>query len=138
MYKRQDLISSTHITSYDEEDVQDGLINDSIRDKSSLQISKEELKLKLEESFNRIYNLESENKLLKLNKNTTNSDHDTVKFDNASMNEHLETSVENRASQDSSNEFEDSGLAKPFLTELEQSLSSHHGIQAAISESEIT
>lgn len=133
-----DLISSTHITSYDEEDVQDGLINDSIRDKSSLQISKEELKLKLEESFNRIYNLESENKLLKLNKNTTNSDHDTVKFDNASMNEHLETSVENRASQDSSNEFEDSGLAKPFLTELEQSLSSHHGIQAAISESEIT
>ncbi|KAL6454430.1 hypothetical protein SBY92_003895 [Candida maltosa Xu316] len=65
-----DLIS-TNMTSYggeeEEDDGQDG-------ERKSYQhpLSKEDLKLKLEESFNRIYNLENENKLLK--KSLTRSD----------------------------------------------------------------
>lgn len=60
-----DLIS-TNLTSYGDEDQTDqvpegGNANSNIQNP----LSKEDLKLKLEESFNRIYNLENENKLLK-------------------------------------------------------------------------
>ena len=64
-----DLIS-TNLTSYGDEDQTDqvpegGNANSNIQNP----LSKEDLKLKLEESFNRIYNLENENKLLKKNLN---------------------------------------------------------------------
>lgn len=56
-----DLISSTQLTNYNDDEHEHDLDVDRIDTK----VSKEELRLKLEESFNRIYNLENENKKLK-------------------------------------------------------------------------
>ncbi|CAK7902759.1 hypothetical protein CAAN1_18S01156 [[Candida] anglica] len=67
-----DLIASTHITSYNEEEKDEMKLDDSPEfygelntQPQSTELSKEALKLKLEESFNRIYKLESQNSILK-------------------------------------------------------------------------
>lgn len=106
-----DLISSTHITSYDDDD--DGLVKHSFEDKSH--ISKEELKLKLEESFNRIYNLESENKLLKNeSKPQANELPNTIKpISEDKSNDNAPASLERS---------KDLSLPSSFLSELENTL----------------
>jgi hypothetical protein len=126
-----DFISSTHLTCYDDDD--DGLVKDSFgSEKNSLHISKEELKLKLEESFNRIYNLESENNLLKLNENsllklnervkpihpvpednTINHSSKDNKIINHSKNNKIDLTTNSSNSEDSHN---------TFLSELESKL----------------
>lgn len=92
-----DMINSTQRTSFDDNPTE----NDSdgeITNRRVAQLGNEELKQKLEESFNRIYNLESENHQLKnkrISENATvktgNSTHTVVdpqKMSSESMNDH--------------------------------------------------
>ncbi|KAK6459072.1 Mysoin-binding motif of peroxisomes-domain-containing protein [Scheffersomyces xylosifermentans] len=132
-----DLISSTQITSYDDDDI-DGLVKGTKSDDKSQEISQEELKLKLEESFSRIYNLENENKILKLNKNMTNSDHDTIKYENGSVSEQQSNSNDNTHQLDNKKNCEkEFKLNGPFLSELERSLAHKISQNSILGNSEV-
>lgn len=89
-----DLVSSTHVTSFAEDD----------ETKKSPSLSKEELRNKLEESFARIYRLESENKTLKESTVTSDTVQSVV--------------------VEEGNEASASELAPSFLGELESALTS--------------
>ena len=124
-----DFISSTHLTCYDDDD--DGLVKDTFgSDKNSLHISKEELKLKLEESFNRIYSLESENSLLKLNENNLNLNENNLMNERVKPIHPAEDNTLNKIVNHSNNNKTDpttnsSNNEDPhstFLTELESKL----------------
>ncbi|RCK62335.1 hypothetical protein Cantr_09236 [Candida viswanathii] len=81
-----DLIS-TNLTSYGEEEETGQQGNGNHRNSNGGQhpLSKEDLKLRLEESFNRIYSLENENKLLKKNLNGDASTQEEENDDLASI-----------------------------------------------------
>lgn len=112
-----DLLASTQITSFEDDD---GAI---LGTNGNEQFTKEELKSKLEESFNRIYNLEQENQTLKsssLASNDTSNNTKTIKVLNSNsipdlneISEDLESTFQNRSKNDIL-----------FTSQLERALSS--------------
>jgi len=123
-----DLISSTQLTNYDDE-------QDDINDSNISKISKEELRLKLEESFSRIYNLENENKILKSNHQDIveeNESEKKVSFESTkeltNNNDKTEGPPENSAENDKVSKTLRKERSKSriidgsFLNELEQTL----------------
>lgn len=105
-----DLLASTQVTSFDEDD---GTIN------GGHHLSKEELKLKLEESFNRIYNLEHENENLKLRSNSTQDDPDV---NNLITHEHMDDDANEFTESFESTVKNESKHNQSFLDQLEKSL----------------
>lgn len=107
-----ELLSSTQITTYDDD--HDGSIDDRAgTEKQSL--SKEDLKLKLEESFNRIYNLENENENLKLKSLVDNTLSD-------STNDNANTNIYNNTNTNTNGTFKNNPNNSAFLSELENTL----------------
>lgn len=106
-----ELLSSTQVTSYDDDRESLGDVGDV--EKQSL--SKEDLKRRLEESFNRIYNLENENENLKLKSladNTTSSNHTNSINNTIHGNYHNNNETPENTSQNN----------RAFLSELENTL----------------
>ncbi|KAK6460001.1 Mysoin-binding motif of peroxisomes-domain-containing protein [Scheffersomyces coipomensis] len=115
-----DLINSSHITSYNEELIEDNSnpnpdtnVNGEVQGK----YSKSQLKLKLEESFNRIYNLENENKKLK-GEDITLYANNTI-TNNTTTNEITTTLTNNTIVVNNNNP----SSTPSFLTELDHVLS---------------
>lgn len=112
-----ELLASTQITNYDDD--HDGSIDDGVgTEKQSL--SKEDLKLKLEESFNRIYNLENENENLKLKSLVDNTLNDNTNILNSNTNVNTNTITNTDTTEAFGNENQNN---KAFLSELEKTLS---------------
>lgn len=110
-----ELLSSTQITTYDDD--HDESIDDGAgAEKQSL--SKEDLKLKLEESFNRIYNLEHENESLKLKSLVDNTLSDNTNDLNSNTKINTNTIAKTNDTFNNGNQNN-----KAFLSELENSLS---------------
>lgn len=86
-----DLLASTQLTSFEDDDNVKSATN------GPEQFTKEELKSKLEESFNRIYNLERENQTLKSNDSSNNTKTIMALSD---LNEDIESTTENRSKND--------------------------------------
>lgn len=106
-----ELLSSTQITTYDDD--HDGSIDGGAgTEKQSL--SKEDLKLKLEESFNRIYNLENENENLKLKSLVDNTLSDNTNDLNANTNIYNNTNTNGT--------FKNNPNNSAFLSKLENTL----------------
>ncbi|ODV80057.1 uncharacterized protein CANTADRAFT_5730 [Suhomyces tanzawaensis NRRL Y-17324] len=112
-----DLISSTQITSYiEDEENNDELIKGNFSRNGHQHISKEELRLKLEESFSRIYSLENENKILKLNRSNEEMSNELGE------NSHNTQDRESTIRGDHTSGVQPHEISSTFLTELEQTL----------------
>lgn len=122
-----DLLTSTQITSFDDDD---GTVNgNGIQTVNNAgHLSKEELKSRLEESFNRIYNLEHENETLKSRNNTNDSniispDSTINKPSLVNLNsDHIAESSSNDVKNEFLTSHNDANRNHTFLNQLEEKL----------------